>query len=311
MLQLKSPTINYKSERSSPLFPKKILTPKVPPLKIQGIKTKLLPFIASSIKWDGNGIYFEPFMGSGVVGFNLAPENAIFSDTNPYIIQFYKDIQNNTITPSIVRDFLENESIKLASTPADKASYYYEVRNRFNLHHNSLDFLFLQRANFNGMMRFNSKGEYNVPFGRKPERFKKALITKIVNQVSWAQTLITSKNWQFICMPFEKAFDMMDENDFVYLDPPYIDRYDGYYDTWSNDSALLLANLTQNGKAGYAFSMWYENQYRKNTHLNIWTHGNLFTTNHFYHLGAKEHNRNTMIEALIISPHNAVSCFSK
>lgn len=49
------------------MFPKHIELTKVPPIKIQGIKTKLVPFIAASIYWDDNGTYFEPFMGSGVV----------------------------------------------------------------------------------------------------------------------------------------------------------------------------------------------------------------------------------------------------
>lgn len=286
------------------MLPQKIVTPKVPPIKIQGIKTKLVPFIAESIKWDGNGVYFEPFMGSGVVGFNLEPQRAIFSDTNPYIIQFYKDIQSRKITSEIVRDYLETEAIKLALTPADKSSYYYEVRDRFNKTHNSLDFLFLQRSNFNGMIRFNSRGEYNVPFGRKPDRFKKALITKIVNQIAWVEKILEGKDWQFICMPFTEAFKMMSNNDFAYLDPPYIDRYNGYYDSWNEEYALLLADLAQKGNAGYAFSMWYENKYRKNSHIEKWPSGVLLTTEHFYHLGAKESNRNKMIEALIVSEIN-------
>ena len=202
------------------MFPKHIELTKVPPIKIQGIKTKLVPFIAASIYWDDNGTYFEPFMGSGVVGFNLQPKKAIFSDTNPYIIQFYKDLQNKIITPAIVREFLEEETLKLMATPADKNSYYYEVRERFNKTHTSLDFLFLQRSNFNGMIRFNNQGKYNVPFGRKPERFKKALITKIVNQVAWAQDLIVNHDWDFLCIPFEEAFSMMKPKDFTYLDPP-------------------------------------------------------------------------------------------
>lgn len=287
------------------MLPKKIVTPKVPPIKIQGIKTKLVPFIAESITWDGNGVYFEPFMGSGVVGFNLEPRRAIFSDTNPYIIQFYKDIQSGKVTSEIVRDYLEAEAIKLASTPADKNSYYYKVRDRFNKTHNSLDFLFLQRSNFNGMIRFNSRGEYNVPFGRKPDRFKKALITKIVNQIAWVEKILEGKDWQFICMPFTEAFKMMSDNDFVYLDPPYIDRYDGYYDSWSEEYALLLADLAQKGNAGFAFSMWYENKYRKNSHIEKWTSGELLTTEHFYHLGAKESNRNKMVEALIVRRVNS------
>ena len=283
------------------MLPKKIITPKVPPLKIQGIKTKLVPFIAKSIKWDGKGTYFEPFMGSGVVGFNLEPERAVFSDTNPYIIQFYKDIKSKKITSETVKKYLENETIKLSSTLADKTSYYYEVRDRFNKEHNSLDFLFLQRSNFNGMMRFNNKGNYNVPFGRKPNRFNKSLITKITNQVEWVEELMEKKDWKFICTPFTEIFKMTKEDDFIYLDPPYIGRYNGYYDSWSEKEAVLLSELTQNGKAGYAFSMWYQNQYRKNKHLEIWTEGKLLTTEHFYHLGAKEKNRNKMIEALIIS----------
>lgn len=286
------------------MLPKKIITPKVPPLKIQGIKTKLVPFIAKSIKWDGKGTYFEPFMGSGVVGFNLEPKRAVFSDTNPYIIQFYKDIQLKKITSEIVKKYLENETIKLSGTSADKTSYYYEVRNRFNKEHNSLDFLFLQRSNFNGMMRFNNKGDYNVPFGRKPNRFNKSLITKITNQVAWIEKIMEEKDWKFICVPFTEIFKMTKENDFIYLDPPYIGRYDGYYDSWNEEYAILLAKLTQNGKAGYAFSMWHQNQYRKNKHLEIWTNGKLLTTEHFYHLGGKEKNRNKMIEALIISEKN-------
>ncbi len=288
------------------LLPEKIDKVKVPPLKIQGIKTKLVPFIASSITWDGKGTYYEPFMGSGVVGFNLAPKKAVFSDTNPYIINFYNDIKNGNITAEIVREYLEREGKKLEKTPADKNSYYYTVRNRFNETHSSLDFLFLQRSNFNGMMRFNSNGIYNVPFGRKPERFQKALITKITNQVRSVQELILNNDWDFQTMTFEKSFELMKEGDFVYLDPPYIGRYDGYFDTWSDEKANLLLNLTLSTEANFAFSMWYKNSYRTNEHIKEWTKGKLLTTEHFYHIGGKEKNRNQMIEALIVSP-NAVS----
>lgn len=283
-------------------FPKEITLAKVPPLKIQGIKTKLIPFIARSIKWDGNGTYFEPFMGSGLVGFNLAPKRAIFSDTNPYIIRFYQDLQNGIINSKIVGEYLADEGTKLSTTPADKQSYYYDVRQRFNQSPNSLDFLFLQRANFNGMMRFNASGEYNVPFGRKPQRFQPALITKIRNQVNWVENLLANHDWTFVCQSFDKTFKDIKEGDFVYLDPPYINRYDGYYDNWSQELASRLAELTKQTKAGFAFSMWLENQYRRNPHIDEWDFGEILSTEHFYHLGGKETNRNSMTEALIIHP---------
>lgn len=277
---------------------------KIPPIKIQGIKTKLVPFILSSINWDRNGTYFEPFMGSGVVGFNLEPKKAIFSDTNPHIIQFYKDIQSGKINSKIVREYLEKEGNKLSQSPENKESYYYEVRKRFNKCNSPLDFLFLQRSNFNGLIRFNSKGEYNVPFGRKPNRFNKALITKIVNQVMWIEELFKDKDWKFICMSFEEAFKLMKKGDFVYLDPPYIGRYDGYFDLWDENKADLLIDLIHESKAEFAYSMWKENKFRENLHLYKLKKGQLLTYDHFYHIGAKENNRNRVVEALIVSEGN-------
>ena len=120
----------------------------VPPIKCQGIKTKLVPFLFSSIVWDGNttGRWIEPFLGSGVVAMNLAPSRALLTDTNRHIIALYKAIQTSEVNRSTTRDHLESEGIKLA---AGKADYYYEVRERFNTEPTPLDFLFLNRSCFN------------------------------------------------------------------------------------------------------------------------------------------------------------------
>lgn len=284
-------------------LPKNISKVKVPPIKIQGIKTKLVPFIASSIEWDGKGTYVEPFMGSGVVGFNLAPERAVFSDTNPHLINFYSAVQRGEVTAQLVRRYLEEESPKLAATPEDKNSYFYEVRDRFNEEGSPLDFLFLQRANFNGMLRFNKAGKYNVPFGRKPDRFAPALITKITNQVQWVENLFRERpDWKFTLASFEETLQDLTSDDFVYMDPPYIGRYDGYYDSWSEEKANLLRDVIQKSEAGYALSMWDENKHRRNEHLDTWGRSVKLTQEHFYHVGAKESNRASMTEALMVSP---------
>ncbi len=55
----------------------------VPPIKIQGIKTKLVPLIQKSVSLTKDSVWIEPFMGSGVVGFNVAAKEAVFADTNP------------------------------------------------------------------------------------------------------------------------------------------------------------------------------------------------------------------------------------
>jgi len=148
---------------------------KVPPLKIQGIKTKLVPFILKNITWHGKGKWIEPFLGSGVVVFNVCPERALLADVNPHIISVYQAIQQNEISPENLRYFLNREGQFLSELGDD---YYYEVRNRFNEGHSPLDFLFLNRSCFNGMMRFNANGQFNVPFCRKPHRFSQAYITK-------------------------------------------------------------------------------------------------------------------------------------
>lgn len=283
------------------MLPKIIDNIKVPPLKIQGIKTKLVPWIASNISWDGNGCYFEPFMGSGVVGFNLQPQKAIFSDINPHIIQFYKDIQNKKLTPAIVKEYLEQEGERLADSPNNKESYYYCVRNRFNQSPNSLDFLFLQRTNFNGLMRFNSKGEYNVPFGKNPNKLKKGLITKIVNQIDWVSSLICDKDWQFVNMSFDGAFEMATPDDFFYLEPPYIGLNDDYFEAWSEDKANLLLDLVQKKNIQFALSMWKNNGKRDNEYLNKWCNNKIITTEHFYHVGSKVDYRKGVIEALVKS----------
>ena len=109
----------------------------VPPLKIQGIKTKLVPLIKANVILYPDTVWIEPFMGSGVVGFNIAPEKAIFADTNPYIIDFYNQIKTGQITSCKVRTFLEEEGRKLAKQNDD---YYYIVRDRFNKQHDPLDF---------------------------------------------------------------------------------------------------------------------------------------------------------------------------
>jgi len=185
----------------------------VPPIKIQGIKTKLVDTIKAIVSMDRNGIWYEPFMGSGVVGLNILPEKARFSDTNPYTIQLYNDIKTSQVTSCIVREFLEKEGSKLAACGND---YYKQVRERFNKKHNSLDFLFLNRCCFNGLIRFNRNGYFNVPFGHKPQRFSKAYITKIVNQIKYLEEQIKSHDWEFCCCPFDETIKLATEYDYIY-----------------------------------------------------------------------------------------------
>ncbi len=277
-----------------------VQVPKVPPIKIQGIKRKLVPFIMNNINWTDKGRWIEPFLGSGIVMFNASPQTAAASDHNPHIIEMYTGIQNGQITPASVRDFLVREGGRLSEYGEQ---YYYEVRDRFNSVQDPLDFLFLNRSCFNGLIRFNSKGRFNTPFCRKPNRFSKAYVTKIVNQVRWLDDLLANggKQWTFEALDWKDALTDIKDDDFLYLDPPYAGRHTNYYDVWDESDLSDLANFLKSGNVKFALSIWYENKYRRNDDVEKYFSG--FTIRkheHFYHLGSTESLRNSMTEALIM-----------
>ena len=269
----------------------------VPPIKIQGIKTKIVPIIRENVAVDRETVWIEPFMGSGVVGFNVEPEKAIFSDINPCVIDFYNQVKIGTINSYIVRGFLETEGEKLSKYDDE---YYYEVRDRFNRDRSALDFLFLNRSCFNGMIRFNKENKFNVPYGHKPQRFAKAYVTKIVNQVRHIEELLAHHDWSFFCRPFEETLSCIPDHSFVYCDPPYIGRHVDYYDSWDEQDEYRLFECLTASRTKFMLSTWDHNQYRKNDYLDcIWGECHKIKVEHYYHVGAKEENRNPMVEALL------------
>jgi DNA adenine methylase len=271
----------------------------VPPIKCQGIKTKLVKWIIHNTAFNNKGKWIEPFMGSGVVGFNFRAKNAVFSDINPHIIHFYNSIKRRKVTSPIVRQFLEEEGALLAKRGEE---YYYEVRKRFNQSGDPLDFLFLNRSSFNGVMRFNKKGHYNVPFGHKPKRFSKSYVTKIVNQVDYVSKALSQLNWSFVCEDFRTTISKAAATDLIYCDPPYAGRHVDYFNSWTEQDEQELHRLLVLSKAKFMLSTWHSNKYRSNELLDTyWSKYNIITREHFYHVGAKEDNRNPMLEAIVLN----------
>lgn len=272
----------------------------VPPLKCQGIKSKIVPLIRElsanlSDKW------IEPFLGSGVVAFNSGAKATILSDINPHIINFYKAIQSKEITPYSVRQYLELEGENLRKAEEDGYVHFRFIKDRFNSTGNSLDFLFLSRAGFNGMMRFSKKGNWNIPFCKKPNRFSKSYVTKIVNQVETVSKVITP-NWTFLNLDFRKVIEKAEKGDLIYCDPPYAGRYVDYYTGWSDQDEKDLFDLLTNTKANFILSSWHHNEFRSNINFEkYWSKFNFITRDHFYHSGAKESNRNPMVETLVFN----------
>lgn len=239
-------------------------------------------------------------MGSGAVLFNIQPDKALIADTNKYVVEVYRSIQSGIISPNSLRTYLEVEGKKLETCGAD---YYYEVRERFNLAGNPFDFIFLNRASFNGVIRFNAKGKFNVPFCKKSDRFRPAYITKICNQVNWVAEVLQGKDWHFLVQDWRDTLASARADDFVYLDPPYIGRHTDYFGRWDSTDADELAAAVKELPCGFAYSMWKKNKYRENEHL-IQHFSNYPQTiyHHYYHVGSTEDLRNPMEEVLVISP---------
>ena len=271
----------------------------VPPIKCQGIKTKLVPAILAHISRDLDGRWIEPFVGSAVVALNVQPARALLCDSNPHLIRFYRAVQEGYIDGAAARKFLEREGAELAR---GGERHYRHVRDRFNAEGQPLDFLFLNRSCFNGLIRFNRSGGFNVPFGHKPNRFAAAYVTKIVNQIDRFAGMARALDWRFVCQDYRDTIRMAAENDFVYCDPPYVGRHVDYYDSWDEDSERALRGALMESGARFMLSTWHSNQHRANAHLQtLWGRFPVTTRRHFYHVGAREKNRKPMLEALVTS----------
>ncbi|MDR2408311.1 MAG: Dam family site-specific DNA-(adenine-N6)-methyltransferase [Bacteroidales bacterium] len=273
----------------------------IPPIKSQGIKTKLVPWI-NEITPKVNGRWIEPFLGTGVVAFNSGYKQAILNDTNPHIINFYKSVQAKTITSCLMKQYLEKEGKLLREADNNGYEHYLNVRTRFNSgEYSPFDFIFLSRAGFNGMMRFGSKGNWNIPFCKKPDRFSKTYVTKIVNQLNLvSQVIYPEPDWQFYNLSFTEIIPMATENDIIYCDPPYYGRHVDYYNGWTEKDEKKLFYLLCETKAKFVLSTWHHNDWRENEMLKkYWDKFNVLTKDHFYHNGGNIENRRKIVEALV------------
>jgi DNA adenine methylase len=269
----------------------------VPPLKMQGGKGKLVPFIQSHICMHDNATWIEPFMGTGAVGFNVAPHKAIFADTNPYIIDFYDSVKSGFIDPVYLDEYL-HDSARMLERWEDEC--YYEVRDRFNDTHDPYDFLFLNRTCFNGLMRFNKDHEFNVSFNKRPNTFSEQKIAALVRSVTYIRNLSRRYDYQFVCQPFEKTIAMATANDFIYCDPPHLERSKEFYENWSEESETTLHQVLTNSGADYMVSTWRRNEKQDNQLLpKVWSDCFVTSQNHFYCIGAQSESRGSVMEVLL------------
>lgn len=180
-----------------------------PFLKWPGGKFKLLDRIRNRL--DSGNRLVEPFVGSGAVFLNADFKKYLLADTNPDLINLYLQVQENDT------DFVKYCQSFFTSENNCEERYYY-FRTQFNttrdIRYKSALFLYLNRHCYNGLCRYNSKHEFNTPFGR----YKKPYFpTKELDAFHKA-----ARTAQFIHNSFVDTMKKARKGDVVYCDPPYV-----------------------------------------------------------------------------------------
>lgn len=169
--------------------------------------------------------YAEPFVGGGAVLFDILSrfqlQEIYISDINADLINVYRTIQQNV--DSLIARLLEFQGYYLPLESEKRKIYYYEKRAQFNM----LDlgskflnvekaalFIFLNRTCFNGLYRVNKRGLYNVPMGA----YKNPCICDESNLLAVSKAL---QGVHMHCAPFADVESFVDDQTFVYFDPPY------------------------------------------------------------------------------------------
>jgi len=187
-----------------------------PFIKWAGGKTQLLSQINKYLP-DKYNRYFEVFVGGGALLFNLMPKKAFINDSNFELISAYSCFRDEIILEKLIEKLKEHEN-------NHSENYYYEIRNMDrNLDFKNLEsyeiaarFIYLNKACFNGLYRVNSKGFFNVPFGKKEKIkvFDEENFYRIFNYFSNADIKISNFDFTYVT-------DLVEEDDLVYFDPPY------------------------------------------------------------------------------------------
>ena len=274
----------------------------IPPIKIQGKKTKIVPKImeiADGLLSEHPEIdtWVEPFLGSGVVAFNCPGriKKVIVNDINPHIIKFYKGIADDSITADNIREVFDIHNQNLIK---DGYDYYNQIKNRFNQSFDTMDFLFLTRTGFNGVMRFNGSGKWNVPFCKLNNRLSKNVIDDLTSSVDDLSRLFKSKDFTFYNKSFEDVIESAPENSIFYCDPPYYGLQVQYFKGWRKEDEIRLNEMLKDKM--FIYSTWLEDGIKENPMIDeYWGECEIEGKKHKYNVAEKAEKRNQVIEGLI------------
>ena len=185
-----------------------IAVPAKPILKWAGGKTQMLEDLLPKVP-SSYGRYIEPFFGGGAMFFALQPEQAVIADSNPELINLYRQVANHV-------DDVIGQLKKYENTQ----EMFYAVRGQdwtmLSEAEAAARTIFLNKTCFNGLYRVNKKGQFNVPFGK----YKKP---KICDEEGLKAASAALKKAEIVCGDYLLVLEHYAQpGDFVFLDPPYL-----------------------------------------------------------------------------------------
>jgi DNA adenine methylase len=184
--------------------------------------TNIRPFL----KWAGNKYriidrilkilpagkrLIEPFAGSAAVFLNTDYGSYLVTDTNPDLIHLYNILKSDG-------DIFIKQCRRYFTPRYNNAEEYYKLREKFNntrdTHKRAVLFVYLNRHGYNGLCRYNSKGGFNVPFGRYKAPY--------FPEKEMAYFHVKAQSAEFVISEFSEIIQSAKNGDVIYCDPPYV-----------------------------------------------------------------------------------------
>jgi DNA adenine methylase len=162
---------------------------------------------------DDYDTYLEPFVGGASVFFYLTPNKSVISDVHAELIDFY----------NALKDGYSSEIYDFMTEYKNEEETYYKVRSMeiTTSVDNAKRFYYLRKTCYRGMMRYNKKGGFNIPFGRyKSVNYEELLNVRYEDALQ--NTKILNKDFTYIFENYNSA------KNFMFLDPPYDSTYTDY-----------------------------------------------------------------------------------
>jgi len=191
--------------------------------------SKILPYLPETFN-----TYLEPFIGGGALYFHLNPTKAAISDVHTELIDFY----------NAIKDGHSNDIYKFMEDNPNTEEAYYKVRSMKieTPLDNAKRFYYLRKTCFRGMLRYNSKGEFNIPYGKY-----KTCNYEILKNKEYEELLKTTDIYN---TSFQYLFENYNHHDnFMFLDPPYDSEFTDYgYCKFGKEEHIQLAKCFKETK---------------------------------------------------------------